>query len=52
MDKITKTVEFKSKNILDELERNDMTKKRREFEASLIKEKEWSALAEGLPLEY
>ncbi|CAD8200548.1 unnamed protein product [Paramecium pentaurelia] len=52
MDKITKTVEFKSKNILDELERNDMTKKRREFEASLIKEKEWRALADGLPLEY
>lgn len=52
MDRITKTVEFKSKNILDELERNDVTKKRREFEASLIKEKEWRALADGLPLEY
>lgn len=37
MEKVTKTVEFKSKNILDELERNEMTRKRREFEASLIK---------------
>lgn len=52
MERIGKTVDFKTKNILDENERIDMTKKRREYEASLIKEKEWRTCCEAIPLEY
>lgn len=52
MDKIGRTVEIRQKNVLDELERSEVTKKRREYEATLIKEKEWRSCAEGLPLEY
>ena len=52
MDRISRTVYFKSKNVLDENERNEMTKKRREYEATLMKEKEWRACCEGIPLEF
>ena len=52
MDKIGRTVEIRQKNVLDELERSEVTKKRREYEATLIKEKEWRLCADGLPLEY
>lgn len=61
MEKVTKTVEFKSalqdSYIKGEEEesihkRVELTKKRREFESALIKERDWRRSALNFPLEY
>lgn len=52
MDRIGKTVEFRQKNVLDEVERAEQTKKRRDYESGLLKDKEWRSCADGFSLEY